>query len=102
MWKDTTTLAKGRQYHYRKLYVYHNKTHGQKWCYLKAEHIKMLGADAAQSTTQNATQNRNAPKRVALDKRSLGRELNPRPTAYKAVALPTELSRHSPFLSYFD
>jgi hypothetical protein len=26
---------------------------------------------------------------------SLGRELNPRPTAYKAVALPTELSRHT-------
>jgi hypothetical protein len=38
---------------------------------------------------------------IALEK-SLGRELNPRPTAYKAVALPTELSRHHCFHSYFD
>ncbi|MGD0496624.1 MAG: hypothetical protein ABSB28_11415 [Candidatus Bathyarchaeia archaeon] len=52
MWKNTTTFAKGHMYRYRKLYVYHNKTHGQKWCYLKPEQIKALG-----DTTQKATQN---------------------------------------------
>jgi hypothetical protein len=46
-WKETITKAKGKMYHYKKLYVYHQhpQEHPErpKWCYLTAENIEALG-----------------------------------------------------------
>lgn len=45
-WKETITKAKGKMYHYKKLYVYHQhpQEHPErpKWCYLTAENIEAL------------------------------------------------------------
>ena len=61
MFKSTTTFAKGRQYHYRKLYVYHGQTlkrKKQKWCYLDSRTLEALSVE--KETTQKATQNTTA------------------------------------------
>ena len=46
-WKDTVTRIKGKEYHYKKLYVYHQhpEEHPEKpkWCYLNRDHLKALG-----------------------------------------------------------
>ena len=63
-WKETVTKAKGKMYHYRKLYVYHQHPEGHpekpKWCYLTAQNIEALGIEITQNRkpiTQNLTQN---------------------------------------------
>ena len=65
MRKDTTTFAKGRQYHYRKLYVYHGQTlkrKKQKWCYLDSRTLEALAVENDSRTTQKPTQNTTAKK----------------------------------------
>jgi hypothetical protein len=61
-WKETVTIAKGRTYRYKKLYVYHQhpKEHPKKpkWCYLTGENLKTLGITQKESSlTQNLAQN---------------------------------------------
>ena len=61
-WKETITKAKGKMYHYKKLYVYHQhpQEHPErpKWCYQTAENIEALGiTQNRKSITQNLTQN---------------------------------------------
>ena len=63
-WKATITNAKGKMYHYKKLYIYHQhpEEHPEKpkWCYLTARTIEALGIaqnekPIAHSLTQNST-----------------------------------------------
>lgn len=61
-WKATITKAKGRVYHYKKLYVYHQhpEEHPErpKWCYLTSENIETLGTTQNRNhITQNLTRN---------------------------------------------
>ena len=68
-WKETITKAKGKMYHYKKLYVYHQhpEEHPEKpkWCYLTAENIEALGITQNRKTiTQNLTQNRTMPNNL--------------------------------------
>lgn len=61
-WKETVTRIKGKEYHYKKLYVYHQhpKEHPEKpkWCYLNRDHLKALGITQNKSSlTQKLTQN---------------------------------------------
>ena len=68
-WKETVTKAKGRMYHYRKLYVYHQhpKEHPErpKWCYLTTKHIEALGITQNTSPiTQKLTQNNSKPNNL--------------------------------------
>ena len=77
-WKETITKAKGRMYHYKKLYVYHQhpKEHPEKpkWCYLTAEHTRALKiTEDRGSITQNLTQNNSQPEKPNL---SPNQELN--------------------------
>ena len=51
-WKNTVTKAKGKTYRYKKLYVYHWHPKKPKWCYLRKEHLKILGI-----IKKNLTQN---------------------------------------------
>jgi hypothetical protein len=55
-WKETITKAKGKMYHYKKLYVYHQhpREHPERprWCYLTAENVEALGI-IQNSTKQN-------------------------------------------------
>ena len=63
-WKETVTKIKGKEYHYKKLYVYHQhpKEHPEKpkWCYLNRDHLKALGI------TQKLTQNKRKSKNLNL------------------------------------
>ena len=69
-WKETITKAKGRMYHYKKLYVYHHhpEEHSErpKWCYLTAEHVEALGITQKSPITQNLTQNDLGPNNLKL------------------------------------
>ena len=61
-WKETITKAKGKMYHYKKLYVYHQhpQEHPErpKWCYLTAESIEALSiTQNSNRNTQNLAQN---------------------------------------------
>ena len=89
IYRTVMTTAKGKKYTYRKLYCYHNKRVGQKqcWHYLTPENLKMLGVRGKQATIQNTIQKKSASKRASSLEESLGRDSNPRPTAYKAIAL---------------
>ena len=62
-WKETVTKVRGKEYRYRKLYVYHQhpKQHPEKhkWCYLNKGHLQTLGiTQNKESLTQSLTQNR--------------------------------------------
>jgi hypothetical protein len=70
-WKETITTAKGKMYHYKKLYVYHQhpQEHPErpKWCYLTAENIEALGiTQNKKPITQNLTQNSMDPYSLKL------------------------------------
>ncbi len=70
-WKKTVTKAKGRTYHYRKLYVYHHHPDEHpkrpKWCYLSAQNLKELGiTQNRNSITQNLTQNNSNSENLNL------------------------------------
>jgi len=52
--KETITIAKGKRYSYKKLYVYHHKPK-PKWCYLKKEHLEALDPEIV--ITQKEPQN---------------------------------------------
>ena len=67
-WKETITKAKGKMYHYNKLYVYHQhpQEHPErpKWCYLTADQTRALGITENRSPiTQNLTQNNSQPEK---------------------------------------
>jgi hypothetical protein len=68
-WKETITKAKGKMYHYKKLYVYHQhpEEHPEKpkWCYLTANNIEALGiTQNKKPNTQNLTQNSTIPNNL--------------------------------------
>jgi len=65
-WKQTVTRAKGKMYHYTKLYVYHQhpKEHPEKpkWCYLTSENARALRiTQNKKPITQNSTQTQKPP-----------------------------------------
>ena len=88
-WKETITKAKGKMYHYKKLYVYHQhpQEHPErpKWCYLTAEHTRALGITENRSPiTQNLTQTQNPVSSLFSRKEWTGGDLNPRPPECKS------------------
>ena len=89
IYRTVITTVKTHEYRYRKLYCYHNKRVGQKqrWHYLTPENLKMLGVRGKQATIQNTIQKKSVSKPRPSLEESLGRDSNPRPTAYKAIAL---------------
>jgi hypothetical protein len=93
-WKETITKAKGKMYHYKKLYVYHQhpEEHPEKpkWCYLTAENIKSLGITQnrepiTQNLTQNSTQTENS-RIEPLSKNRMVREVGFEPTNLYRIA----------------
>ena len=98
-WKETITRIKGKEYRYKKLYVYHQhpKEHPEKpkWCYLNRDHLKALGITQNRSSlTQKLTQNNRNPEnlnsssfpRNQIVSKSRGWELNPHIAALQAAA----------------
>lgn len=89
-WKETITKAKGKMYHYKKLYVYHQhpQEHPERprWCYLTPENIEVLGiTQKSYPITQNIAQNSTRQNNLKSSPISQSRNENRRASIAQSV-----------------